>query len=229
MTRRAAPAEPTVLRRVSLPDLAYEHLREAILSGRLGSGEAIRQDEVAARLGVSRIPVREALRRLDAEGLAVLHQHRGYYVASLSRAEINDVFETQLLLEEHAGFVAATRRTDADTADLEACLERLDRLIEATPFDIAEFGRRNSEFHERLVAASRRPYLSRMLRILHDSIERYARMGASLIAELKDSQREHHAIMDAFRAGDAAAVARLCRAHRENTHRRLVERLAPEE
>ena len=209
----------------SLTDLAYQHLRVSILGGRLDSGAPIRQDDVADILGISRIPVREALRRLEVEGLVVLQPHRGYFVAPLSLEEINDVFETQLLLEEQAGYLATMRRTDEDVTEIAACLDKLDRILGVEPFDAAEFARYNSEFHERLLFACRRPYLCRMLRLLHDSVERYTRMGATLVIDLENSHREHHAIMDAFRAGDAAAVARLCRVHRENTHSRLLEHL----
>jgi DNA-binding GntR family transcriptional regulator len=209
----------------SLTDLAYQHLRESILGGRLDSGAPIRQDDVADILGISRIPVREALRRLEVEGLVILQPHRGYFVAPLSIEEINDVFETLLLLEEQAGYIAAMRRTEEDVSEIAACLDKLDRIIEVQPFDAAEFARYNSKFHERLLFACRRPHLCRMLRLLHDSVERYTRMGATLVVDLEKSHREHHAIMDAFRRGDAKAVSKLCRVHRENTHHRLLDQL----
>src|SRR5688500_15689005 len=97
------------LQAASLPDLAYDHLRDAILTGEFKDGADLPQEEIAARLGVSRLPVREALRRLDAEGLVVLRPRRGYVVASLDPEEIEDVLDLQAHLESLAGH-AATRR-----------------------------------------------------------------------------------------------------------------------
>src|SRR5688572_17623652 len=81
----------------SLTDLAYGHLRRAILSGGLDFGAPVRQEKIAARLGISRHPVREALRRLDSEGLIALKPRRGYYVTSLNRAVIEEVFAIRAL------------------------------------------------------------------------------------------------------------------------------------
>ena len=102
------PASPP-----SLPDVAYEHLRSAILDGSLPAGSALRQEEIAARLGISRLPIREALRRLDSEGLVALRPRRGYVVASLDRAEIDDVLELLATLEASAGHSATLKKTDA--------------------------------------------------------------------------------------------------------------------
>jgi DNA-binding GntR family transcriptional regulator len=214
---------PALGRLQSLPDLAYDHLREQILSGKLDFGAPLRQEEIAARLGISRLPVREALRRLDAEGLAVLRPRRGYVVASLNRGEIEEVFEIQTMLEERAGYIATQRRTADDIEAVEACLARLDELAGRARLDVTAFGRANQAFHERLFASSGLSYYPRVLMMLRNSVERYARMGASMLGDLTNSQREHRRIEKAFRAGDATEVARLCRLHRENTCRRLLK------
>ena len=101
----AKPSAPPSSRR-ACPNLAYEHLREAIFAGTLAAGSPLRQEEIAARLGVSRLPVREALRRLESEGLVVLRPRRGYVVASLDREEIKDVLDLQATLEALAGHSA---------------------------------------------------------------------------------------------------------------------------
>lgn len=206
----------------SLPDVAYDHLREAILNGKLGIGEPLRQEDIAAELGISRLPVREALRRLDAEGLAVLRPRRGYFVASLERSEIEEIFDIQTMLEERTGFLAAQRRTTADIVAVEECLRVLGEIAEKKPLDIAAFGAANSAFHEALFGASRLTIHMRVLGMLRNSVERYARMGASMLGDLSKSQREHRQIAKAFRAGDAPEVARLCRLHRKNTCDRLL-------
>jgi len=205
--------------------MAYDGLREAILSGELTAGQPLPQEEIASQLGVSRLPVREALRQLEAEGMVVLRPRRGYVVASLDVDEIRDIFEVQAMIEERAAFEATVKRTPADVAELRRYLDELDRLSAVTPLDIAEFTKYNSFFHERLFAISQREYLCRVLRLLRTTADRYTRMSAALMKEIGHSQREHHAIIDAFEVGDAAEVARLCREHRESIGRRLLEGL----
>jgi DNA-binding GntR family transcriptional regulator len=220
----------TALRRLdtttSLPDLAYDALRAAIIRGRFDFGAPLRQEELAADLGVSRLPVREALRRLEAEGLVVMRPRRGYVVASFSTEEIEEVFDIRALLEERAGVLATERRTHADVRDVDACLAVLERLSDRSPVDPTAFGEANSAFHERLFQSSGRQTLRRMLRVLRTGAERYTRLSVGLATEIEQSQEEHRAIAAAFRRGDAPLTGALLRSHCENTARRLLAHLA---
>jgi DNA-binding GntR family transcriptional regulator len=209
----------------SLPELAYEHLRDAILDGTLEAGAPLRQEEIAAGLGISRLPIREALRRLESEGLALLRPRRGYVVASLNRDEIDDVLDLQATLEARAGHAATLRRTEAVTKALEDCLTQLDRVTARSPVDINGFAELNLKFHDTLFESSGRPFLCRTLRLLRSNAERYARMAAGMLVDLRESQAEHRAILDAYRAGDAAKVEKLCRSHRDATRTRLLAHL----
>src|SRR3546814_6140354 len=94
----------------SLPDLAYRVLREAILGSTVRPGQPLRQEDIAQQLGISRLPVREALRRLEVEGLVVLRPCRGYVVDSVGRGEFEDVFDLRAMLEEKAGLLATKAR-----------------------------------------------------------------------------------------------------------------------
>jgi DNA-binding GntR family transcriptional regulator len=219
-TRTAPIAMPP-----SLPELAYAHLRDAILGGKLTDGSPLRQEELASQLGMSRLPVREALRRLDSEGLVVLRPRRGYVVASLDRQEIEDVLELHATLEAMAGRAATLRRSDTVLADLERCVAQLDRVTSRPPVDVETFAALNAQFHERLLETSGRPFLNRMLRLVRANAERYTRAAAGMLFDLRDSQHEHRSILDAYRAGDAAAVARLCKEHRDATRKRLLDHL----
>jgi DNA-binding GntR family transcriptional regulator len=155
----------------------------------------------------------------------VLRPRRGYVVASLSRGEIEEVFEIQGMLEERGAYYATQRRTPTDVIALEAAQSRLDELFGKEPLDLEAFGHANAAFHEQLFEASGRPYYCRILRTLRNTAERYARVGASILEDLHESQAEHHAILHAFRTGDSGEVARLCRVHRENTRDRLLTTL----
>jgi len=216
---------PVALSHASLPDLAYEHLREAIFDGTLAAGSPLRQEEIATRLNISRLPIREALRRLDSEGLVVLRPRRGYVVASLDRGEINDVLDLQATLEARAGHSATLNKSDAVHKDLEATLARLDKVTARTPVDVNAFATLNLQFHDTLFESSGRPFLCRMLRLLRSNAERYSRAAAGMLVDLNASQREHRRILNAYRAGDADRVAELCRAHRDATRARLVAHL----
>lgn len=217
---------PALQGKASLPDLAYEALREAIISGRFDFGQALRQEDIAATFGVSRLPVREALRRLEAEGLVVMRPRRGYYVASFSVEEIEEVFDMRALLEARAAFLGTRRRTEQDVAELEARLLAMEAEAARGPVDPAAFGTANSEFHERLFVTSGRALLCRLLRVLRSSGERYTRMSVGLAREVAESAAEHRAIFAAFSAGNAKAAAEESRRHCENTCRRLLANLS---
>lgn len=209
----------------SLPELAYEHLRDSILKGSLEAGAPLRQEEIAARLGISRLPIREALRRLESEGLAMLRPRRGYVVASLNREEIDDVLDLQATLEARAGHAATMRRNEGVASELEACLAQLDKITSRNPVDIDAFAELNLKFHDTLFESSGRSFLCRTLRTLRANTERYARVAAGVLVDLRQSQAEHRAILEAYRAGDAATVAELCWEHRDATRMRLLEHL----
>jgi DNA-binding GntR family transcriptional regulator len=210
----------------SLPELAYEALREAIISRRFDFGEPLRQEDLADAFGVSRLPVREALRRLEAEGLVVMRPRRGYFVASFSSEEIEEVFDMRALLEARAAYLATARRGAADVEELEERLRIMEVEAARDPLDPAAFAAANSEFHERLFTTSGRVLHCRMLRVLRTSGDRYTRMSVGLAREIAESGREHRAIFAAFRDGDAAAAAERSREHCENTCRRLLANLS---
>lgn len=214
----------SILRPTSLPDFAYEHLRQAILSRRLKSGAPLRQEKIAEQLGVSRLPVREALRRLHVEGLVDLQPRRGYFVASFNREEIEELFDIRGTLEAKAGFYATQLRTERDIADVARLLADLDETAAQTPTDVLLFFQQNQAFHARLIESSGRKQLARMLQIATSNLEPYVRMSASLDS-LESTQRDHHAIFKAFRESNAEAVATLSREHCDAVCRQLIRSL----
>ncbi|MGE0714165.1 MAG: GntR family transcriptional regulator [Alphaproteobacteria bacterium] len=210
----------------SLPDVAYAHVRKEILAGELAPGAALRQEEIAQRLAISRLPVREALARLESEGLVVLRPRRGYVVADLDPEDIVDLFDIRAMLEERAGRLATERRGPEDVAALEAILADIDRIGRSGDLDVAAFAERNQAFHERLFAPCGRRRLLRLLFTLRDQVEGYARMSAAVAGTLGQAQAEHRAILVAFAAGDGLTVGRLCRRHVEGIGARLAKAIA---
>jgi DNA-binding GntR family transcriptional regulator len=211
--------------RLSLPEAVYQAIRSAIFAGTLAPGRLLRQEELAKQFGVSRVPLREALQRLDADGLVVLRPRRGYAVMSLDPDEIVEIFELRMLVEERAGYLAALRRKPADIDRTRALLSKMNQLPDGDETFIAQWTNLNMAFHESLFAASYRRHLCRMATSLRAVVEPYIRMEVSLTGGLGEANAEHDQIMDAFARGDADQVARLSREHCEHTARRLIDGL----
>ena len=223
-----AAAELTLARR-SLPQAIYLALREKILTGGYRLGEALRQESLAKEFDASRVPVREALNRLEAEGLVILRPRRGFVVASLDIAEVAEIFDLRMVLEEHAGSVATKTRTPSDVAEVRKILDLLESIEIDDPANIAKWAAYNRMFHSRLFESSRRKHLCAITNTLRDKVERYVRVEVSMTGHLDRAQAEHRKIFKAFADGDAVRVSRLSREHCENTAARLIGALKARE
>lgn len=213
----------------SLTDIAYRQVRDAILSGTYTAGQPLGQEEIANQIGTSRVPLREALQRLEAEGLVVLRPRRGYIVTSLDPDEIRDIFDIRMMLEERAGYLATLRATPEDVASVEAHLHAMDGLTISNAEEASIFAERNSAFHDRLYAGSGRTQLCRLMVVLRTNVDRYIRIGAQFAGNLDRVRDDHYQIFNAFKRGDAQNVGRLCREHCAATCERLIERLKKED
>ncbi|MFC7453505.1 GntR family transcriptional regulator [Insolitispirillum peregrinum] len=195
--------------RITTSDYIAQALKSAIIGGSIPPGEPLRQDEIAAQFDVSKIPVREALKRLEAEGLVTIERNRGAVVAGFSSDEITEYVEIRAALESFAAQQAALRIT-ADSLDLAWSHMDNFRLQE-------EAGARtelNWLFHSTLYRDANRPILMAELRSLYDKLERYVRASLALDAgEPIRSNIGHVGILEAFRRRDADAAAQLTRAH----------------
>lgn len=198
---------PDAARR-STSDFVAETLREAIVSGQLVSGALLKQDDLAERFAVSKIPVREALKRLEAEGLVSFIRNKGAVVASMSTDEIWEYVEIRAMLEARAAELSAPLISDARLQQAQLALDAFGN--ERNP---ANWGRANWLLHSTLYADAQRPVLLAEIRSLYDKVERYVRALLAVTPELPKTQREHHAIIEAFAARDAERAATLTRAH----------------
>ena len=203
----------------------YGQLREGILTGRFPPGSILRQEELARRFGASRVPLREAMTRLEAEGLVVLRPRRGYAVPSLEPAEIHEIFELRAVVEEHLGGIAAKVRTAVDLSAVSVALLRMEAANAQHPSRTGEWLDANSEFHARLLAAAHRRHASRFATMLRDQVEPYIRIEVHLTKDVQQAELEHRTMFEALQAGDARKLRRLCRQHCENTASRLIKAL----
>ena len=225
MTYSAAggPVSPEFLQdRRSLPDDIYLLLRDEILGGKYRSGEPLRQDTLAKRFDVSRIPIREALGRLQSNGLLLHRPRRGFVVLSLDLNEIVEIFELRMILEEHLGRIAARVRTEEDIAAVRTVLETLERIEIKMPSDIMIWLSWNRNFHSRLFESSKREHFCKTAEAYRDMVERYVRVDTAIIGDLREANREHRCIFDAFARGDSNRTGQLCSQHSKHTADRLV-------
>jgi DNA-binding GntR family transcriptional regulator len=213
---------------VSAQQAAHARLREMIFSGALQAGQALRQEEIARLLGLSRLPVREALNRLATEGLVELKPRRGYFVVSLKRDEIEDIFDMRAMLEARAGQLAAERTTTDDADAVDRLVDALDTAIECNAaFD--HYARLNEQFHERLYQSCNRKHLRRQIGMLRDAVAPLIRILASETGELRRAQEEHRQMAHFYRFGDGGRVAELCRNHCAYTGTALIEKFLTNE
>ncbi|HEY9358041.1 MAG TPA: GntR family transcriptional regulator [Arthrobacter sp.] len=193
---------------------AYEELRRRILTGDIPQGSVLNQVQLAHEIGVSTTPLREALRRLAAEGLVQLESHRDARVASLTADEARDLYVIRENLDPLAAGLAAESRTPADVDRIQAALEQLTPL-----HDTADLGAMtvHREFHRTIYTASHNPLLTGILEGLWDKADRYRQIGLqSRTDSEKDRirvQEEHVEIADAVIAGDAARAREAMHRH----------------
>jgi DNA-binding GntR family transcriptional regulator len=206
-----------------LADVLCELLRERILTGGVAPGAELRQEVLARQFGVSRVPVREALNRLQAEGLIVLRPRRGFAVTSLDIAEIIEIFELRMVLEQHALQVATLLRTEADVRDVESLVVKMESCDPQSEGYLTTWLDLNREFHARLIDSARRTRLSSITANLRDSIEPYIRIESHVTGEVEDAAHEHRAIFDAFKARDATRAGDIVRDHCLGSMTRLVK------
>ncbi|MDV9187547.1 GntR family transcriptional regulator [Streptomyces sp. SR27] len=189
-----------------------EELRRAITSGELRPGGQIRQDALAARYEVSRVPLREALKALEAEGLVVHHIHRGYFVAELSLSDLEEIYRIRELLETEAVRMAVRLLPDGIVAALESIQREVERAAEEG--DVTAMAASNRRFHFTLIEASGMPRLVRLIATLWDSTDAYRSLYYTEDPHRKQAVREHRAVISALRQGDEEATVRWLDEHR---------------
>jgi DNA-binding GntR family transcriptional regulator len=201
-------------------------IRDKILTGGYAPGTALLQDSIAAEFGVSKIPVREALVRLRAEGLIDIEAHRGFRVRPLSVTEVDEVFRLRLTLEPAA--VAAGARL-ADDPDRESARESLRALNTAlAAHSLADIGNLNSGFHLALIVPRGQPVTHEILQRLHTLSRRYVRMHLLPAGRMRRATREHNELYSTWAKGDGRGARRLTQRHIEETRDELAAYLSPD-
>jgi DNA-binding GntR family transcriptional regulator len=183
-------------------DMVADGLRQGILSGALRSGQPLRQEQIAEDFGVSKIPVREALRQLAGEGLVTFSPHRGAVVSKISYEEAHEITEIRISLESLALRLAVPNITKEDLEQVEAVFR-----LAGSEEDISRYANLCWKFHELLCSFAGRPRLQNMIESLHATYDLYVRVSSREVMRNKArSQRQHREILDACRSKDADAA-----------------------
>ena len=214
------PARRAV-KKESLPEMIASDLRQRILSGELAEGEAIRQELLAQDYDVSRMPVREALKRLSAEGLVHWENNRGGTVVKHSLPEIGEIFDLRILIEVDLFRRAIPKMTDSDFETCERLLAKMDDAYETE--DVSHWGSYNHAYHMALYAAADRSMSKEFLERLNLHSDRYVRIHLSVMKQREPAKEEHRRLLDLAREGDTEGGADLLAQHIARTKRELLE------
>jgi len=198
---------------------AYTFLLEAICCGRYRKGDRLIAEDIAGEIGMSRMPVREAFRRLDAQGLVTLRPNRGAIVSGLEFDELQEVFDMRSALEGLAIRVAVPKIGERQLAALERMLDEMDDYRDES----AEWVSRHRAFHEYLCSLSGRPRLMKQISALYSLIEAPMRLWLQHSEKPLSARQEHAVILDAIRAGDAGYAEAVVRQHIEGTVPALID------
>lgn len=208
--RRAAPEARLQIIVRTISEQVYSAVRDRILSGQIPAGASIRQDALAAELGVSKIPLREALTRLEQDALVSSQPNRGYVVRGTSPAEAEEVFALRLKLEPDATADGATGANARDRHIATAAFELLEAESEVAGARIALL---NREFHLALIRPSQHRVTVQLIERLQVLSERYVRAHLQIQGRDRRARAEHEALLQAWLAGDASTVRRRVEAH----------------
>ncbi|WP_419897888.1 GntR family transcriptional regulator [Roseomonas sp. USHLN139] len=210
----------TTLKHRTVSAALLEEIRRRVLDGRYPAGSQLRQDMLAEEFGVSRIPVREALFQLEAEGFVRISPHKGATVAALSIAELEEAFELRALLEPRLLRHSAPQLTEADYAGIETVLADYSRALDAR--DTARWGELNTVLHLALYAKSGKPRTAALVASLLQECDRYTRLQLSTEpAGLQRADAEHRELVRLCRAGQWREAGLLLKAHVEHVGRAL--------
>lgn len=202
-------------RRPTAQESVLAALRADIVGGVLRPGEQVVQEALAERYGVSRVPLREALKILEGEGLVTYHPHRGYFVADLSLADLLEVYRIREVLEAEALQAAVARMNPELVAGIATLAVAVEEAMAAG--DVLAITEANRRFHFAIFEASGMPRLVRLLRQLWDATDVYRSVYFTEPANRAVVAREHAGILEALRSGDARALVAAQDGHRHRT------------
>ena len=209
-----------------LRDVVFNTLRRAILKGELKPGERLMEITLADKLGVSRAPIREAIRKLELEGLVVMAPRKGAKVASITERDLNDVLEVRKGMEVLAISLACKRITGEELEKLETIEQSFQKLIESG--NLTELAEMDVKFHDTIYQATNNQRLVQLLNNLREQMYRYRMEYLKDIAVRRTLAEEHKAICRALRERDEQQAEEYVSIHIDNQQKAIIRSLSQE-
>lgn len=210
-----------------LRDVVFENIRSAILEGTLKPGERLMEIKLADQLGVSRTPVREAIRKLELEGLVIMLPRRGAFVANMNKRDLIELLEVRTGLEGLAAYFAAGRISENGIMKLEKSIEELEVAVKNN--NITEMLRVDEEFHNIIFEGSGNNRLKSIMNSLWETVYRFRLKYMSDYSSAVNIVDEHRKILDAIKKGKATLAERLAKEHIEKAEQFMIEVLMQDE
>lgn len=204
-----------------LREIVFETIRNAILSGTLKPGERLMEVQMAESLGVSRTPVREAIRKLELEGLVIMLPRKGAFVSDLTVKDITEVLEIRGALEGLAAGLAAARIDEKELEELEIKALKFHKAVEGN--DIEEVIRTDFEFHDAMLKSSKNEKLIQLNNNQIEQVQRFREIYHKEVNKSKEISKEHYGIVEAISDRDINKAEKLARAHVENIENSILE------
>ncbi|WP_076542229.1 GntR family transcriptional regulator [Shewanella sp. UCD-KL21] len=189
-----------------------EVLREQLLSGYIKAGEPLRQSAIAAQLNVSRIPVREALVQLEAEGLVKFEAHKGATATMLSVEQVTELFELRAMIESDLLAKAIPNLQDDDFERADKVLAKLESAFKQED-SVATWSELNIQFHTCLYEAANRPHTLDVVHGLNNNCDRYIRLQLLLTGGIPTAEREHRELFELCKRKDIDSATQLLQRH----------------
>ncbi len=192
--------------------MVADNLRVKILSGEIEAGKPLRQDAIAQEFNVSRIPVREALLQLEAQGLVCFEPHKGASATKLLPAEIHELFELRALVECHVLECAISKMTEADYADIEKVLHAFVTAVESGT-QVEKWSELNYELHASFYRPANMPQAMELIHTLNIKCDRYVRLQLLLTTGIEKAESEHNQLLELSKQQDITGATTLLRKH----------------
>lgn len=205
-------------------DKVYEQLRQAMLKGLLKPGERLVERKLAGQLGVSRTPVREAIRMLQLEGLVAHLPRVGSVVAQVTDTEVLEIYRIRAVLEGLAARMAAEKINLVQLQQLTDLVEKIEELAKGG--DLVQLERVHQEFNDFIYKVADSTRLYGMITTLVDHITRYVRVGYCHPGRIEEATREHRQLVEAIKMRDGSLAERIAREHIDNSRRAYFSEIA---
>lgn len=212
------------IKRLSIPEAVAESLQQRILSGEFKEGDALIQEALANEYQVSRMPIREALRQLEATGLVAMQLHKGAVVTSVPLDQIGELFELRALLEGDILGHSVPKMTNAELGAAEVILTQLEQAYEAS--EISRWGELNWQFHRSLYVAAGRAQTLALIQSVNIQTDRYIRLQLLMTGAIAGAEADHRELLRLCRAREPKPAVAFLRKHIREAGTNLVRAIS---